>query len=83
MPRFFFDFREGDTLSPDEEGVDFPDVMTAELEAMRAAADVGAEVFPSGRASVLTVEVRSETGRRLTEVTASMVVKRFHADSAD
>jgi Tfp pilus assembly ATPase PilU len=42
MPRFFFHIRGADRrLSRDELGLDFPDVETACLEAVRAARDMG------------------------------------------
>jgi len=40
MPIFFFDFREGEKLSIDDVGIEFPDVETAYLEAFRAAQEI-------------------------------------------
>jgi hypothetical protein len=77
MPRFFFDFREDECLSTDEEGLDLPDVAAAESEAAKAAADVGAEVLPNGSVRAVMVQVRSETGQRVMNVTVSMAVQRF------
>ncbi len=39
MPRFYFDTREGSRFTPDEEGVEFPDLDAAEREAATAAAE--------------------------------------------
>jgi hypothetical protein len=43
MPRFFFDFREGNSLSPDDEGIEFASLEEAYLEAFRSAQDIAAE----------------------------------------
>jgi hypothetical protein len=39
MPRFYFDVREGVRFAPDEDGLEFPDVETAEREAATTAAE--------------------------------------------
>jgi hypothetical protein len=33
MPRYYFDIRDGEDLYPDEEGLDLPDLRSAEVEA--------------------------------------------------
>ena len=43
MPRFFFDFREGNSLSPDDQGIEFASLEEAYLEAFRAAQEIAAE----------------------------------------
>jgi len=39
VPRFFFDVREGVRFIPDDDGVVFPDLDTAEREAAQTAAE--------------------------------------------
>lgn len=50
MPRFFFHIRcRGETLSYDDLGLDFPDVVTAHNEAVRAARDLDGVFVTWGR----------------------------------
>lgn len=43
MPRFYFDVREGATFLPDDEGLELPNLDTAEREAEIAARSVGSD----------------------------------------
>ena len=40
MARYYFDLRDGDAFVPDGEGMEFPNVEAARLEAARALADM-------------------------------------------
>lgn len=40
MTRYYFDIRVGDDLYPDEEGLELPDLLTAEVEAAMALAEM-------------------------------------------
>jgi hypothetical protein len=60
MPRFYFDVREGVQFAADDEGLEFPDLDTAEREAATAAAEIGRELLPKGVARCVTVEVRNQ-----------------------
>ena len=40
MPRFFFDFRQGDDCCPDDQGTEFPNVERAYLEAYQCAQEM-------------------------------------------
>jgi hypothetical protein len=51
MPRFFFDVRENGTFSPDEEGLEFPDLDAAEREAAVAASDIARDRLPNGKSA--------------------------------
>jgi len=46
--RYYFHLRIGDTFSPDEIGLDLPDVETAYLEAFKAAQDMWSELLVDG-----------------------------------
>jgi hypothetical protein len=48
MPQFYFDVREGQLFVEDEDGLEFPDLGTAEQEAIQAAASIGKERLPRG-----------------------------------
>jgi hypothetical protein len=45
MPRFFFNFRNATTFSPDEEGLELPDLDAAYLEAFEAAKEMWGEAI--------------------------------------
>jgi hypothetical protein len=72
MPRFYFDVREGVRFAPDEEGLEFPDVETAEREAATTAAEIGRDLLPKG----VTVEVRNEHGQRIITATVTLALDR-------
>jgi hypothetical protein len=76
MPRFFFDVREGIRFAPDDEGLEFPDLDTAEREAATTAAEIGRELLPKGVARCVTVEVRNEHGQRVATATVTLAVDR-------
>jgi hypothetical protein len=50
MPRYFFDTREGQKFTPDDEGLDFDSLDAAEREAACAAAEIGRDRLPKGDA---------------------------------
>ena len=64
MPRFYFDLREGGMFSPDDEGVEFPDLNAAEREAAEAAAAIGRDRLPKGGSREINMEVRNEHRQR-------------------
>ncbi len=76
MPRFYFDVREGAAFTPDDEGLEFPDLDVAEREAATAAAEIGRDRLPSGDSRDVTVEVRNEHGQRVLTVQVSMEIDR-------
>jgi hypothetical protein len=76
MPQFYFDVREGDRFTPDDEGLEFPDLDTAEREAATTAAEIGRELLPKGAARCVTVEVRNEHGQRVVTATVTLAVDR-------
>jgi hypothetical protein len=49
MPRYFFDFRQGSEICTDSEGVEFPGVEQAYLEAYEAAVDMWSELLKQRR----------------------------------
>ena len=66
MPRFYFDVREGAEFTSD-----------TEYEAARAAAEIGRDDLPNGKAREVTVEVRDEYGQQVFTATVSMTVRRM------
>jgi hypothetical protein len=72
MPRFYFDIREDERLSTDEEGNDLPSVDAAEREAMLAAAEIVCDKIKRRRIQKLIVEVRNGDGQRLVTSTVTL-----------
>jgi hypothetical protein len=75
MPRFYFDVREEDRVTPDEVGVELESVEAAEREAIRRVTGIGYESLSKDRAFEIEVQVKDHEGFLLT-VTASVVVRR-------
>jgi hypothetical protein len=67
MPRFHFDAREEERLTPDE---------AAEREAIRRVTGIGPESLSKDRASEIEVQVKDHEGFLLLTVTVSVVVRR-------
>ena len=76
VPRFHFNVREGTRFTEDEEGLEFPDLDTAEREAAEAAAEVARDRLPRSDARDVTVEVLNEDHQRLITVTITMEIHR-------
>jgi hypothetical protein len=74
MPHFYFDVREGARFSPDNMGLDFDSLDTAEQEAARVAAGISRDQLPKGNVREVTVEVKNEHGQRVLTVTTAMIV---------
>ena len=78
MPRFYFDVREGQLFVEDQDGLEFPDLDTAEQEAIQAAASIGKERLPRGDTRDVTVEVRNERRQRVVTVRVELHIDRVH-----
>ena len=78
MPRFYFDVREGQLFVEDRDGLEFPDIDTAEQEAIQAAASIGKERLPRGDTRDVTVEVRNERRQRIVTVRVELHIDRVH-----
>jgi hypothetical protein len=60
MPRFHFHIEENGRLIPDEEGQDFSDNEDVRREAIETGASIARDVFISGAADRVVVDVREE-----------------------
>jgi len=60
MPRFHFHIEENGRLIPDEEGQDFSDNEDVRREAIETRASIARDVFISGAADRVVVDVREE-----------------------
>ncbi|QOZ29837.1 hypothetical protein [Bradyrhizobium sp. CCBAU 51753] len=61
MMRYFFDIRDGKDLYPDEEGLDLPNQLAAEVEATDALAALARDAADENKRRDVAIEVRSET----------------------
>jgi hypothetical protein len=78
VPRFYFDVREGDSVTRDTDGLEFNSLNAAEYEAARAVAEIGREDLPKGKAREVTVKVRDEHGQQVLTVAVAMTVRRMN-----
>ena len=76
MQRYYFDVREGVRFVEDEDGLQLPDLASAEREAAEAAASIGRDLLPKGTARSVTVEVRNEHGKRVVTATVTLALDR-------
>ena len=80
MPRCYFDVREGRLFVEDQDGLEFPDLETAEQEAIQAAASIGKERLPRGDTRDVTVEVRNERRQLVVTVRVELHIDRVHPE---
>jgi len=79
MAMYFFDFRSGDAVSLDEDGVVLPDADAAHREALQALADAITDaVLPGQQGQHFTIDVRDELGPvlKITAVLGSTVIRK-------
>ena len=75
--RFYFHVRAGDRLTLDEEGVDLPDFLAAQREAMLRARELLAEAIRSAKPEVPEAFViADEAGQELDTVPLAIVLPR-------
>ena len=76
MPCFYFGIRAGSSFVPDSEVMEFPDLDTAEREAVKAAAGIAREWPSKGDPRKVMIDVRNEQGERVLTVTVAMHIER-------
>jgi hypothetical protein len=75
MPKFFFNFRNGNTIAKDELGVDFPSLEDARQAALGSAREMVAEsIRTNSSRPVEAVIVTDEAGRELLTISARDVL---------
>jgi hypothetical protein len=65
MTRYFFDMRDGEAFSEDDEGMEYPDIEHAQMEAVASLADMAKDLsgkVPNSLGHPLAVEVRDIHG---------------------
>ena len=79
MAMYFFDFRSGDAVSLDVDGVELLDAEAAHREALQALADaISDAVLPGQQGQDFAIEVRDELGPvlKITAVLGSIVIRK-------
>ena len=77
MPLYFFDFSDGELDGRDKLGTKLPDVEAAAREAVGALANISKDVRKQYQDRVLAVNVRSQTGETVLNVTLALAVTHF------
>ena len=80
MPRFYFDIREGESLVPDEDGLEFPTIMAARDDVSRTLGQMMKEAMPDGQHHDMAVEVRGDDKRPLLKVQITFEVQPLARD---
>ncbi|PBC09381.1 hypothetical protein [Mesorhizobium sp. WSM3859] len=83
MPRYFFDFTDNASETPDPEGVDLPDVGEAKNEAIRTLAEILQEILPDGNHREISFCVRDEAGDRLMKLAITFDAQMAKARGVD
>lgn len=80
MRRFYFDFRNGDRPSPDNEGLELPSFHAVQEEAARSLAESARDAIRDGNidriGDCLAVEVRDQDGPVLQTRFSMNVIRR-------
>lgn len=71
-PRFYFDTRKGPRFTPDEEGMEFPNLDAGDQEAAIAAAEMGRDRLLRGDVRNINIKVRSKYEQRVLTVRVTM-----------
>jgi hypothetical protein len=84
MPRFYFELigKSGATMTPDDEGAEFPDLEAAIADADQGCAEMLAEAVLEGRsADFAAIDIRDEKRKLLTTLRFDETGKRLDAES--
>jgi hypothetical protein len=63
--RYYFDLKDGDTIIPDEEGLELPDLQRVQQEAARSLADMARDAVSNFKGDAnheMAIEVRDDIG---------------------
>jgi hypothetical protein len=77
IPRYCFDFTDGQLVGRDQFGTKLPDVETAAREAVAALANISKDVRKRHRDRVLGLNVRGQNGETVLNVSLTLAVKWF------
>ena len=75
VARFYFDVRDGETFTPDDEGLEFPGIKEARDDASRSLGEMIKDAMPDGIRQNMAVEVRGADKRPLFKVQITFAVE--------
>jgi hypothetical protein len=65
MPRYYFDLLDGEDLVKDEEGMDLPNISSAQTEATEFLTNMVEDIATRQSNPPMSIEVRDSEGRNL------------------
>jgi hypothetical protein len=77
MARYYFDVWNGDTVVPDEEGVECVDVEAACGAAAKALLDLARDIVPESTRCELSIEVSDEAKKPLCRATLQFEIEQL------
>ena len=77
MPRFYFDVRDGESFTRDDDGVEFAGSHEARVDASKALAEMIKDVMPNGTHKAMAIEVRGANHEPLFKVQIVFEVERL------
>jgi hypothetical protein len=77
MPRYYFDFQDGETFAQDDEGVELAGIEEARDQVARTLPDIARGHPPDGDRRDFAMTVRDETGRPVLRVKLSTVIENL------
>ena len=83
MPRYYFDFHDGEHFTCDDEGVECMDFKAAQHAAIAVLPNIAWDELPDGNRRDFTVKVRDESGRSLFQASLSLVAERRDGGAED
>src|SRR5258705_7628961 len=79
MPRYFFDFTDGELNGCDQFGTKLPDIEAAAREAVSALANISKDARKQYKDRVLALRVRDQSGETVFNVSPTLAVTWFPA----
>ena len=75
MARYYFHVQSGETVSPDDEGLDLPSLSAAQEEALATARELLADAIKYGKREVpICIIIAADDGRELAKVPVKNIV---------
>ena len=75
MPRYFFDINDGQTLTPDETGLELDDAEAVRREAIKALPEIAQDVLPEDDRREVVVTAKDNAGRRILTARLTLTVE--------
>jgi hypothetical protein len=74
LPHFYLHFRQGETIIDDDEGLDAPDLATAQDEALKVMREIVAESVFAAHDVPDSIVITDADGKEITSITAASVL---------